>query len=132
MKTGLLAASLKDKVQPDMEELTDNMEENEAEQKKKSEEAEKKAEPKLGNLTYKFEYDFQKGEVSFTPRDLESIIHYKFSSEQLECSRYLILRNLIIVVILLKSYSFFCGILRIGELRNQRRHQDFGSGGGTF
>ena len=60
MKTGLLAASLKEKVQPDMDDLSGNMEENEEEQKK---EEEKKEEPKLGNLSYKFEYDFQKGEV---------------------------------------------------------------------
>ena len=63
MKTGLLApVGGKERVQPDVEDLVGNMEDNEGEQKKKEEEP-KKEEPKLGRMSYKFEYHFQKGEV---------------------------------------------------------------------
>ena len=44
------------KVQPDLEELTTNMEDNEG--------AETKEEEKLGKLQFSMDYDFQKSEVS--------------------------------------------------------------------
>lgn len=46
------------KVQPDLEELPMNMEDNEDAESTKSE-------VKLGKLQYSMDYDFQKGEVSF-------------------------------------------------------------------
>ncbi|PAA62052.1 hypothetical protein BOX15_Mlig002345g1 [Macrostomum lignano] len=46
----------KEKVQPDMEELADAMEDNEGAEEKEAE--------KLGKLQYSLDYDFQKGELS--------------------------------------------------------------------
>jgi len=59
----LLGAALaKEQVQPDLEQLDTNMEENEED----GEEEEKKSVEKLGKLQIKLEYDFQKSEVSTT------------------------------------------------------------------
>lgn len=51
----------KEKVQPDTEELTANMEENEEEQQGKSLEKENQ---KLGRLQFKMDYDFNTNNVS--------------------------------------------------------------------
>ncbi|PAA46728.1 hypothetical protein BOX15_Mlig032421g1 [Macrostomum lignano] len=52
----LLGNEYKEKVQPDMEELVETMEDNEGNQEKEVE--------KLGKLQYSLDYDFQKGELS--------------------------------------------------------------------
>ncbi|PAA55965.1 hypothetical protein BOX15_Mlig031935g3 [Macrostomum lignano] len=52
----LLGNEYKEKVQPDMEELVETMEDNEGAQEKEVE--------KLGKLQYSLDYDFQKGELS--------------------------------------------------------------------
>lgn len=62
----LLGGSMKEKVQPDMEELTENMEDNEsaqASEKDGDKEKKEKEEVKLGKLQYTIDYDFSKGEV---------------------------------------------------------------------
>ena len=56
----LLGQAYKEKVQPDMEELTKDMEQNEA-----GKEAEAKEEVKLGRLQFKIDYDFNQSNVSF-------------------------------------------------------------------
>ncbi|CAD5113444.1 DgyrCDS2611 [Dimorphilus gyrociliatus] len=53
----LLGSSYKEKVQPDMEELEVNMEDNEGAE-------EEKEEVNLGKLQFSLDYDFQKGELS--------------------------------------------------------------------
>ncbi|XP_029649496.1 synaptotagmin-1 isoform X5 [Octopus sinensis] len=53
----ILGNSIKEKVQPDLEELQMNMEENEDAESTKSE-------VKLGKLQYSMDYDFQKGELT--------------------------------------------------------------------
>ncbi|KAG5675101.1 hypothetical protein PVAND_005031 [Polypedilum vanderplanki] len=53
----LLGSAYKEKVQPDMEELTDNAEEHEDEGSKQSEQ-------KLGKLQYKLEYDFNSNSLA--------------------------------------------------------------------
>jgi synaptotagmin-1 len=53
----LLGSSYKEKVQPDLEELEVNMEDNEDAESTKSE-------VKLGKLQFSMDYDFQKGELS--------------------------------------------------------------------
>ncbi|XP_070496414.1 synaptotagmin 1 isoform X1 [Chironomus tepperi] len=53
----LLGSAYKEKVQPDMEELTDNAEEQEDEGSKQSEQ-------KLGKLQYKLEYDFNSNSLA--------------------------------------------------------------------
>ncbi|CAB0036748.1 unnamed protein product [Trichogramma brassicae] len=55
----LLGSTYKDKVQPDMEELTDNAEEPEEAESKQSE-------VKLGRLQYKMEYDFNSNSLQVT------------------------------------------------------------------
>uniref|UniRef100_A0A915KUZ0 C2 domain-containing protein n=1 Tax=Romanomermis culicivorax TaxID=13658 RepID=A0A915KUZ0_ROMCU len=57
----LMPGSMKEKVQPDLEELEDNMEENEKEQKD-----EPKEELKLGRLQFKLDYDFQQNQLAVT------------------------------------------------------------------
>lgn len=59
-KMGLLGQTMKDKVQPDMENLEENMEENEAAQA-----GEEKEPEKLGRLQFKLDYDFQQNQVNF-------------------------------------------------------------------
>lgn len=54
----LLGNSFKDKVQPDVEQLTQNMEDNEDAESKKSEAQ------NLGKLEFTLDYDFQKQELS--------------------------------------------------------------------
>ncbi|CAM4936837.1 unnamed protein product [Rotaria socialis] len=56
----------KEKVQPDVEELTPNMEDNEDADSKKSEA------PNLGKLEYSLDYDFQKQELKVQP-DVEEL-----------------------------------------------------------
>ena len=53
----LLGSAMKEKVQPDLEELEVNMEDNEDAESTKSE-------VKLGKLQFSLDYDFQKGELS--------------------------------------------------------------------
>ncbi|CAC5408612.1 SYT1 [Mytilus coruscus] len=53
----LLGNSYKEKVQPDVADLTQNMEDNEDAESTKSE-------VKLGKLQFQLDYDFQKGELS--------------------------------------------------------------------
>jgi synaptotagmin-1 len=53
----LLGGTMKEKVQPDLEELGENMEDNEDAESTKSE-------VKLGKLQFSLDYDFQKGELS--------------------------------------------------------------------
>ncbi|KAK4886278.1 hypothetical protein RN001_002549 [Aquatica leii] len=61
----LLGSSYKEKVQPDMDELTENAEE--------PDEGEKPAEQKLGKLQYKLEYDFNQNSLSVTVIQAEEL-----------------------------------------------------------
>lgn len=62
----LLGSTYKDKVQPDMEELTDNAEEPDEAESKKSEE-------KLGRLQYKLEYEFTSNSLAVTVIQAEEL-----------------------------------------------------------
>ncbi|XP_038214438.1 synaptotagmin 1-like isoform X3 [Zerene cesonia] len=62
----LLGSAYKEKVQPDMEELTENAEEPD-------EGEEKKEEQKLGKLQYKLEYDFNSNSLSVTVIQAEEL-----------------------------------------------------------
>uniref|UniRef100_A0A1Y1NAG9 C2 domain-containing protein n=5 Tax=Polyphaga TaxID=41084 RepID=A0A1Y1NAG9_PHOPY len=61
----LLGSSYKEKVQPDMDELTENAEE--------PDEGEKPVEQKLGKLQYKLEYDFNQNSLSVTVIQAEEL-----------------------------------------------------------
>ncbi|KAF2880785.1 hypothetical protein ILUMI_25383 [Ignelater luminosus] len=61
----LLGPTYKEKVQPDMDELTENAEE--------PDEGEKPAEQKLGKLQYKLEYDFNQNSLSVTVIQAEEL-----------------------------------------------------------
>ncbi|XP_065206739.1 synaptotagmin 1-like isoform X1 [Planococcus citri] len=62
----LLGSAYKEKVQPDMDELTENAEDI-------AEEGEKKEEIKLGRLQYKMEYDFNANSLSVTVIQAEDL-----------------------------------------------------------
>ncbi|XP_029176995.1 synaptotagmin 1 isoform X2 [Nylanderia fulva] len=62
----LLGSTYKDKVQPDMEELTDNAEEPDEAESKQSE-------VKLGKLQYKLEYDFNSNSLAVTVIQAEEL-----------------------------------------------------------
>ncbi|KAK7601467.1 hypothetical protein V9T40_008908 [Parthenolecanium corni] len=62
----LLGSAYKEKVQPDMDELTENAEDI-------AEEGEKKEEIKLGKLQYKMEYDFNANSLSVTVLQAEEL-----------------------------------------------------------
>jgi synaptotagmin-1 len=62
----LLGGSYKEKVQPDMDELTENVEEIAVE-------GEKKEEVKLGRLSYKLEYDFNQSNLVVTVNQAEDL-----------------------------------------------------------
>nr|XP_012146494.1 PREDICTED: synaptotagmin 1 isoform X4 [Megachile rotundata] len=62
----LLGSTYKDKVQPDMEELTDNAEEPDEAESKQSE-------VKLGRLQYKLEYDFNTNSLAVTVIQAEEL-----------------------------------------------------------
>ncbi|KAG7204490.1 hypothetical protein KM043_004920 [Ampulex compressa] len=62
----LLGSTYKDKVQPDMEELTDNAEEPDEGESKQSE-------VKLGKLQYKLEYDFNSNSLAVTVIQAEEL-----------------------------------------------------------
>jgi len=63
----LLGSSYKEKVQPDMDELTENAEDIAVE-------GEKKEEIKLGRLSYKLEYDFNQSNLVVTVQQAEELI----------------------------------------------------------
>ncbi|XP_055546590.1 synaptotagmin 1-like isoform X2 [Wyeomyia smithii] len=62
----LLGSAYKEKVQPDMEELTENAEENDEGESKQSEQ-------KLGKLQYKLEYDFNANALTVTVIQAEEL-----------------------------------------------------------
>jgi synaptotagmin-1 len=62
----LLGQAYKEKVQPDMEELTNNMEENEADK-------ESAKEVKLGRLQFKIDYDFNQANLAVTVIQAEEL-----------------------------------------------------------
>jgi len=64
----LLGQAYKEKVQPDMEELADNMEQNEEADKEST-----KSEVKLGRLQYKIDYDFNTNNLSVTVIQAEEL-----------------------------------------------------------
>ncbi|XP_022255062.1 synaptotagmin-1-like isoform X2 [Limulus polyphemus] len=63
----LLGNAYKEKVQPDMEELQDNMEDNEGEEESA------KSEVKLGRLQYKLDYDFNTSNLAVTVIQAEDL-----------------------------------------------------------
>ncbi|XP_055682996.1 synaptotagmin 1 isoform X1 [Lutzomyia longipalpis] len=62
----LLGSAYKEKVQPDMEELTENAEEQDEGESKQSEQ-------KLGKLNYKLEYDFNSNSLAVTVNQAEEL-----------------------------------------------------------
>lgn len=64
---GILGSAYKEKVQPDEEDLAENMEENE--EKEESE----KSEEKLGRLQYKLDYDFNSNNLAVTVIQAEGL-----------------------------------------------------------
>jgi len=63
----LLGQTYKEKVQPDMEELANNMEENEADKESNKEEV------KLGRLQFKIDYDFNQANLAVTVIQAEEL-----------------------------------------------------------